>query len=126
MYHAVRYGATALLMACALWAGSGAALPAAAEEAGEVNRTLLAAAKDSDRASVIAALDRGAVREVVDEGITGMIFDNLEQMTHDLPRVFDLDRRRVRERAVQRFGVARMVDEYIGVYARIVEQHRGR
>jgi hypothetical protein len=57
MYHAVRHEVTALVMACALWA-SGAALPAAAEEAGEVNRTLLAAAKDSDRASAIAAFDR--------------------------------------------------------------------
>jgi glycosyltransferase involved in cell wall biosynthesis len=74
----------------------------------------------------VAALDRGAVREVVDQGVTGMIFDDLEQMANDLRRVFDLDRRRVRERAVQRFGVARMVDGYIRVYERIVEQHRGR
>jgi glycosyltransferase involved in cell wall biosynthesis len=74
----------------------------------------------------VAALDRGAVREVVDEGVTGMIFDNLEQMAHALPRVFDLDRRRVRERAVARFGAARMVDEYIAVYERLVETHRGR
>ncbi len=74
----------------------------------------------------VAALDRGAVREVVDEGITGMVFENLEQMANDLPRVFDFDRRRVRERAVARFGVARMVDEYVAVYSRLVEAHRGR
>jgi len=74
----------------------------------------------------VAALDRGAVREVVDQGVTGMIFDDLEQLANDLPRVFDLDRRRVRERAVERFGAARMVDEYIQVYARIVEARRGR
>jgi glycosyltransferase involved in cell wall biosynthesis len=74
----------------------------------------------------VAALDRGAVREVVDEGVTGMIFENLEHMANDLPRVFDLDRRRVRERAVARFGVQRMVDEYVGVYTRIVEAHRAR
>src|SRR5881397_2792296 len=74
----------------------------------------------------VAALDRGAVRELVDQGVTGMIFDDLEQMTNDLPRVFNLDRRRVRERAVERFGVARMVDEYIRVYARIVENRRDR
>jgi len=74
----------------------------------------------------VAALDRGAVRELVDQGVTGMIFDDLEQMANDLPRVFDLDRRRVRERAVERFGVARMVDEYIRVYSRIVEAHHGR
>jgi glycosyltransferase involved in cell wall biosynthesis len=74
----------------------------------------------------VAALDRGAVREVVDEGVTGMVFDDLEQMANDLPRVFDLDRRRVRERAVQRFGVARMVNEYVDVYTRLVEAHRGK
>ena len=74
----------------------------------------------------VAALDRGAVREVVDEGVTGMVFDDLEQMANDLPRVFDLDRRRVRERAVERFGVARMVNEYVEVYTRLVEAHRGK
>ena len=74
----------------------------------------------------VAALDRGAVREVVDQGVTGMIFESLEQMANDLPRVFDLDRRRVRDRAVARFGAARMVDEYVSVYTRIVEAHRGR
>lgn len=72
----------------------------------------------------VAALDKGAVREVVDDGVTGIVFQDLEQMANDLPRVFDLDRRRVRERAVARFGAARMVDEYITVYSRIVEDHR--
>ena len=72
----------------------------------------------------VAALDKGAVREVVDDGVTGLVFDNLETMANELSRVFDLDRRRVRERAVARFGAARMVDEYIRVYSRIVEDHR--
>jgi glycosyltransferase involved in cell wall biosynthesis len=74
----------------------------------------------------VVALDRGAVREVVDEGITGLIFNDLEEMVRGLPRVFDLDRRRVHERAVARFGTRRMVDEYIAVYNRIVEAHRAR
>jgi glycosyltransferase involved in cell wall biosynthesis len=73
----------------------------------------------------VAALDRGAVREVVDDGVTGLVFEDLEQMANDLSRVFNLDRRLVRERAVARFGAARMVDEYIRVYTRIVEAHRG-
>jgi glycosyltransferase involved in cell wall biosynthesis len=74
----------------------------------------------------VAALDRGAVREVVDQGVTGMVFDDLEQMVNELPRVFDLDRHQVRARAVARFGAARMVDEYIQVYERLVETARGR
>ena len=28
----------------------------------------------------VAALDRGAVREVVDDGVTGLVFDDLEEM----------------------------------------------
>jgi len=69
----------------------------------------------------VAALDRGAVGEVVDQGVTGIVFENLEQMANELPRVFDLDRRRVRARSVVRFGVGRMVDEYVAVYRRLVE-----
>jgi len=73
----------------------------------------------------VAALDRGAVREVVEDGVTGVVVDTLDQMVDALPRVFALDRRRVRQHAVSRFGVDRMVDEYVGVYRRIVEAHRG-
>jgi glycosyltransferase involved in cell wall biosynthesis len=72
----------------------------------------------------VAALDRGAVREVVDDGVTGVVFDDLQQMVTDLSRVFDLDRKRVHQRAVARFGAARMVDEYTAVYERLVEAHR--
>ena len=74
----------------------------------------------------VAALDRGAVREMVDDGVTGMVFTDVEHMVAGLPRVYALDRRRVRERAVERFGVERMVNEYVAVYRRIVEAHRGR
>ena len=73
-----------------------------------------------------AALDRGAVREVVDDGITGIVFNDLEQMINELPRVFDLDRRRVRAQAVARFGVERMVDGYLSAYKRVLESQRAR
>ena len=72
----------------------------------------------------IAALDRGAVREVVDDGVTGRIFGDLEQLVNDLPSVLALDRRRVRERAVARFGVDRMVEGYLTVYSQLVEARR--
>jgi glycosyltransferase involved in cell wall biosynthesis len=72
----------------------------------------------------VAALDRGAVREIVDDGVTGLVFDDLEQMVDGLPRVFDLDRGRVRQRAVERFGIDRMVDEYAAVYHKLVASHR--
>jgi glycosyltransferase involved in cell wall biosynthesis len=74
----------------------------------------------------VAALDRGAVREIVDDGVTGVVFETVEQMAEELARVLNLNRRVVRERAVARFGAERMVDEYLAVYRRIVEAHRAR
>jgi glycosyltransferase involved in cell wall biosynthesis len=74
----------------------------------------------------VAALDRGAVREVLEEGVTGGIFVDLDELVKGLPRVLALDRRRVRDRAVERFGAARMVDEYIAVYERLLTNRRAR
>jgi glycosyltransferase involved in cell wall biosynthesis len=68
----------------------------------------------------VAALDRGATAELVDDAVTGIVFPDLDAMAAGLHRVLDLDRRRVRERAVQRFGADRMVDDYIRVYRRLV------
>ena len=67
----------------------------------------------------VAALDRGAVREVVDDGVTGVVFDDVDQMAAGLDRVLGLDRHVVHGHAVERFGVDRMVEEYVTVYRRI-------
>jgi glycosyltransferase involved in cell wall biosynthesis len=68
----------------------------------------------------VAALDRGAVREVVDDHVTGRVFDTLDALIEGLPQVMALDREAVRRRAVERFGIARMVDEYVAVYRRVI------
>ena len=71
----------------------------------------------------VAALDRGAVREVIDDGVTGVVFDDLDGMVRGLDRVIGLDRHAVRRHAVARFGVDRMVDEYVNIYRGIVLAH---
>ena len=68
----------------------------------------------------VAALDRGAVREVIDDGITGMAFADVDQLVNGLDRVLTLDRGQVHRRAVEKFAVDRMVDEYVDIYDRIV------
>jgi glycosyltransferase involved in cell wall biosynthesis len=73
----------------------------------------------------VAALDRGAVGEIVDEGLTGGIFPDLDAMVAGLPRVLALDRRAVRRRAEARFGVNRMVDEYVEVYRSVIDAWNG-
>ncbi len=65
----------------------------------------------------VAALARGAVPELVDEGVTGGVFETLDDLVAGLPRVAALDRARVRARAVELFGPDRMVDGYVAVYS---------
>ena len=74
----------------------------------------------------VAALDRGAVREVVDDGLTGAVFHDVDQVVRESDRALGLDRRAVRGQAVKRFGIDRMVDEYVAVYRRVIESHSVR
>jgi glycosyltransferase involved in cell wall biosynthesis len=68
----------------------------------------------------VAALDRGAVREVVEDGVTGGVFESLAALVAGLPRVLALDRARVRAVAAERFSVERMVAGYTAVYRALV------
>ena len=68
----------------------------------------------------MAALDRGAVSEIVEHGITGGIFSSLDELVAGFPAVLALDRASVRARAVARFGLTRMIDAYEDMYARLV------
>ena len=72
----------------------------------------------------VAALDRGAVRELVDEGSTGQLYASLDGLVRGLDDVLALDRGQVRARALERFRPERMVDAHIDVYRRIVAAHR--
>ena len=72
----------------------------------------------------VAALDRGAVRELVDEGVTGGVFDTLDALVAGLPGLLAIDRAGIRARAVDRFGPDRMVDAHVEVYLRLAEQGR--
>jgi glycosyltransferase involved in cell wall biosynthesis len=69
----------------------------------------------------VAALNRGAVPEIVDEDVTGCSFNTLDELVDGLPRVLSLNRARVRARAMERFGIDRMVDAYVDVYARLAD-----
>lgn len=64
----------------------------------------------------VLALRRGSVEEVVDNGLTGHIVDNIEEAKIMLPSVMALDRRAVRQRFEERFTATRMAKDYVRVY----------
>jgi len=72
----------------------------------------------------VAALDRGAVREIVDEGITGGVFSSLDDLVAGVSAVAALNRACVREHASARFGLPRMIDAYVAAYSRLVAAAR--
>jgi len=74
----------------------------------------------------VAALDRGAASEIVEHGITGGIFADEAAMAAGLEAVMALDRRRIHERAVARFGVMPMVDGYVRAFRAIIAQRQAR
>ena len=75
----------------------------------------------------VVAMRRGAVPEVIDEGVTGYAAESPEEFVRLVPRSFDLDRGRVRARAEERFSARRMARGYADLYQRLAEaRRRGR
>jgi len=68
----------------------------------------------------VVAYRRGAMPEVVDDGVTGFVVPDVASAVHAVERAVHLDRRAVRERAAERFGAARMVADYLDVYRRVL------
>ena len=72
----------------------------------------------------IAALNRGAVSELVEHGITGGVFETIEQLSSALSWIMTLDRKRIRERALTRFSPRKMALSHIKTYDALVCQSR--
>ncbi len=70
----------------------------------------------------VIAYRRGSMSEVVDDGITGFLVENEDDAVDAVTRAVGLDRGRIRATAHRRFGVDRMVDEYLEVYARLLAE----
>jgi glycosyltransferase involved in cell wall biosynthesis len=64
----------------------------------------------------VLAFRRGSVPEIIDDGVTGVIVDGMEQATAALPRVLGLDRRAVRRRFEERFSATLMAKNYVSLY----------
>jgi glycosyltransferase involved in cell wall biosynthesis len=63
---------------------------------------------------------RGSVPEVIDDGVTGFVVDDLAGAIAAVARVRELDRRAVRARCAERFSRDRMVDDYLRVYEEVL------
>jgi hypothetical protein len=58
--------------------------------------------------------------EVVDQGVTGVLAEGVQAAVAGVEVAARLDRAACREQALRRFGAARMVDDYLRVYERVL------
>jgi glycosyltransferase involved in cell wall biosynthesis len=74
----------------------------------------------------VIATRRGSMPEIIRDGENGFLVDGPEEAAAAVDASSALDRAAVRASVEGRFDVERMVDDYIALYRRVVELHRGR
>ena len=72
----------------------------------------------------VIAMSRGSVPEVMDDGITGFIVDNVEEAIAACGRLHELDRDRVRAQFDRRFTSHRMAADYVAVYEKLIANRK--
>ena len=68
----------------------------------------------------VIAFRRGSVPEVIEDGLTGFIVDDVAGAVAALGQLHRLDRAAVRRRFEQRWTARRMAEDYIAVYQRLI------
>jgi len=68
----------------------------------------------------VVAFRRGSMGELIEEGRTGFLVDDVAGAVGAVDRAAALDRAAIRAEAVAGFGVGRMVDDYLAAYAAVL------
>ncbi|MDT5034357.1 MAG: hypothetical protein QOC94_4528 [Actinoplanes sp.] len=68
----------------------------------------------------VVAYRKGSMPEVVDDGVTGRLVETVDEAVAAVAAIGGIDRAACRERARERFGADRMVDDYLRIYRKIV------
>jgi glycosyltransferase involved in cell wall biosynthesis len=68
----------------------------------------------------VIAIAMGSTPEVIENGKTGFLGNNVDECIHALDRIGEIDRVACREHVVAKFSVERMVDRYEAVYQKLL------
>jgi glycosyltransferase involved in cell wall biosynthesis len=74
----------------------------------------------------VVAMDLGSCREVIADGQTGFLVDNVHEAVQALERLGEIDRRACRQRVRECFSIETMVEAYERVYQKIFELEANR
>ena len=69
----------------------------------------------------VIAFPYGSVPEIVEDGKTGFVVNSFEQMVEAVNNIERIDPFDCRKRAVEKFSISKMVDEYEKLYKKIIQ-----
>jgi glycosyltransferase involved in cell wall biosynthesis len=82
---------------------------------------------ESNAAGVpVIAMDLGSCREVIADGQTGYLVNNVDEAVEAVAKIDSIDRKQCRRRVEEHFTIDRMVSGYEKVYAEIFEREQQR
>ena len=64
----------------------------------------------------VIAFNRGSVPEIIDDGVTGFVVEDINGAIGAVDRLGHLSRERIRRRFEERFTARRMAQDYLAVY----------
>ena len=79
----------------------------------------------------VLAFNEGSVSEVIDDGISGVVVNTVEEAVAAYPELIALDRKTVRKTFETRFSASRMAQDYVSLYRSLLTKgtngkHRSR
>jgi glycosyltransferase involved in cell wall biosynthesis len=70
----------------------------------------------------VVAFRKGALTDIVEDGKTGFLVSEVDEMAEAIRNVTRLDRKVCRDAAVRRFSADRMAEQYIRTYRQILKR----
>jgi len=72
----------------------------------------------------VIAFNRGSVREIVQDGRTGFMVDDMNEMVRAVKKINSIDRKACRRHVEENFSLQKMVDKYELVYEKILKMRK--
>jgi glycosyltransferase involved in cell wall biosynthesis len=68
----------------------------------------------------VVAFNRGSIPEIIQDGVTGFVVDDIEEMTEAVDKIGTIDRAACRAHALSKFSAKRMADDYEELYRKLL------
>lgn len=70
----------------------------------------------------VIAFRCGSVEEIIEDGVTGFVVENVEEAVDAVRHLPSIDRRKCRAIFEERFSARRMCEDYVRMYERVIEE----